>query len=73
MTIFSHLRAKQEAKKKLEEERAARMEQARKEKVRLEKGDVPALLIAAFFNFVIPIVLALGLICWISYALFVRF
>ncbi len=44
-----------------------------KEKPELEKGDLPALLIAGFFNFILPIMLVLVGICFIAYAFFTRF
>lgn len=44
----------------------------KREKVTLEKGDLPALLIAAFFNFILPIMLVCGAICLITYLFFTR-
>ena len=44
-----------------------------KEKPELEKGDLPAILIAGFFNFILPIMLVLAGICFIAYAFFTRF
>ncbi|MBQ9301462.1 MAG: hypothetical protein IJ214_13235 [Clostridia bacterium] len=73
MGIFSHMQAKKEARKRLEEAHLARVEQAKKEKLQFEKGDKLALLIAAFFNFILPIMLVLGLICLITYYFFTRF
>jgi len=73
MGVFSHMKAKQEAKKRLEEAYQERVERAKTEKIRFEKGDIPALVIAAFFNFVLPVMLVLGLTCLIAYAFFARF
>ena len=44
-----------------------------KEKPELEKGDLPAILIAAFLNFVLPIMLVLAAICFLAYGFFTRF
>ena len=46
--------------------------QAPKKKVELEKGDLPAILIAGFFNFILPIMVVLTLICLLAYAFFTR-
>ena len=43
-----------------------------KEKPELEKGDLFALLVAAFFNFILPIMAVLALICFVAYAFFTR-
>ena len=43
-----------------------------KEKPVLEKGDLPAILIAAFFNFILPIMLLCSLICFLTYLFFTR-
>lgn len=42
----------------------------RAEKVELEKGDLPAILLAGFVNFVLPLMLMCGAICLIAYLLF---
>lgn len=47
--------------------------QAPKEKPELEKGDLPAILIAALLNFVLPIMLVLAAICLLAYGFFTRF
>ena len=44
-----------------------------KEKPELEKGDLPAILIAGFFNFILPIMLVLLAICLLTYGFFTRF
>ena len=44
-----------------------------KEKPELEKGDLPAILIAGFFNFILPIMLVLVVICILAYGFFTRF
>ena len=44
-----------------------------KEKPELEKGDLPAILIAAFLNFILPIMLVLAAICLFAYGFFTRF
>ena len=56
-----------------EQEPAPEGAKAEKPKVKLEKGDLPALLIAAFLNFILPIMLVLALICFLAYAFFTRF
>lgn len=59
--------AKEATEKKLSEA------SERKEKVVLEKGDLPAILIAAFFNFVPPIMLVCTAICLITYFVLMGF
>lgn len=39
---------------------------------KLEKGDLAAILIAAFFNFILPIVLVCAAICLIAYFVLIR-
>lgn len=56
-----------------EQEPAPEDAKAEKPKVKLEKGDLPALLIAAFLNFILPIMLVLAFICFLAYAFFTRF
>lgn len=36
-------------------------------KVNLEKGDIPAILISGFFNFVLPIMLICTALCLLAY------
>ena len=55
------------------EDRPTKDAPASKPKLELEKGDLPALLIAAFFNFVLPIMLVLAAICLLAYGFFTRF
>ena len=43
-----------------------------RKKIELEKGDLPALLIAAFLNFILPIMLVLTAVCLLAYAFFTR-
>ena len=69
----SHFRLKEEANRTIEANRRASLEPTQKEKITLEKGDLPALLIAALLNFVLPVMLVLSLICLIAYLFFVRF
>lgn len=59
-------------KKTAEQEPAHEDAEAAKPKVKLEKGDLPAMLIAAFLNFILPIMLVLALICFLAYAFFTR-
>ena len=47
-------------------------EQEPSKKVELEKGDLAAILIAAFFNFILPTMLALTGICLLAYFFFTR-
>ena len=60
-------------KRRAEAEKRIDAAQAPKEKVELEKGDLPAILIAGFLNFILPIMLVLAAICFIAYAFFTRF
>lgn len=39
--------------------------------LKLEKGDLPAILLAGFFNFVLPLMLLCTSICLITYFLFI--
>lgn len=70
MRVFSHSQAKMKTKKKLEDAYLTKVEHVKKHKVQFEKGDILALTIAALFNFVLPIMLVLGLICVFVYYFF---
>ena len=72
MGFFDHGQARRAAKQKIQQDYEDKLERSKTEKVRLEKGDLPALLIAALFNFVLPIMLVLTVICLIAYYFFVR-
>ena len=56
-------------RRKTEQTEAAR---ELKEKLQLEKGDLPALLIAALLNFVLPIMAVLTAVCLLAYVFFTR-
>ena len=60
-------------KRRAEAEKRINAQQEFKEKVELEKGDLPAILIAGFLNFILPIMLVLAAICLLAYGFFTRF
>ena len=74
MRLTDRIREKWMCRKSIEgaEKAPEQKEPVLKEKPVLEKGDLPAILIAAFFNFILPIMLLCALICYLTYLFFTR-
>ena len=70
--MFEGMKRRMEARKAAKEAVDEKLEKGF-DKVDLEKGDLFAILLAGFINFVLPIMLIIGAICGIAYFFFTRF
>lgn len=73
MTLLQKIQNRREARQKREKEIRQKNERGFDQNIQLEKGDLPAILIAGFFNFVMPIMLLIGTACGLAYLFFAVF
>lgn len=70
MTLLERIqerrRIRQEIRKAVDEKNARGFEK----NLELEKGDLFAIIVAGFFNFILPIMLVIGAVCGLAYLFF---
>jgi hypothetical protein len=72
MSIIKDIKNRMTARGRAEKEDTAVSKLKEEKKIVLEKGDLAAILIAGFFNFVLPIVFICAVIYLIAYFFLVR-
>lgn len=72
MSIIKDIKNRMTARGRAEKEDTAVRKPEEEKKIVLEKGDLAAILIAGFFNFVLPIVFICAVIYLIAYFFLVR-
>ena len=73
MTLLEKLQRRREVKAQREKEIREKNERGFDKDIKLEKGDVLAIVIAGFINFVMPIMLLVSLACLLAYLFFAVF
>lgn len=73
MTLLERLQERRQARLEVRKAIDEKNERGFEKDIKLEKGDLFAILIAGFVNFVLPIMLIIGIICGLAYWFFTRF
>lgn len=72
MTLLEKLQGRRQARLEAREAINKKLARGFEKEIKLEKGDLPAILLSGLLSFVLPIMLVMGAIYGIAYLLFMR-